>query len=110
MATRKYNTYTDGKKVIVTTRYAGKTIRAVAKCNPVDKFDMERGESLARARCLKKLADKRLKRAVEKYRNAVHAFEAAQKNMTTAAIVMKLCSAELKTAETILKAREESLA
>ena len=37
-------------EVIAVSTYAGKTVRAKAKCNPSDKFDIEIGKKLAAAR------------------------------------------------------------
>jgi hypothetical protein len=71
---RKYNFYVSENKVVCTTTFMGKTIRGIAKCNPeYDEFDVEKGKSLALARCEAKLATKRLKRAHEKY-NMLKAF------------------------------------
>lgn len=57
----------DGVKVImVLTHYAGKTVRGIAKCNPADEFNMERGEELAKARCNYEVAKKRAKNANQK--------------------------------------------
>lgn len=57
--------------VIAISRYAGKPVRGVAKCNPGDEFDIEFGKNLASARCNLKIAQKRNKRASEKYLEAV---------------------------------------
>jgi Mg2+ and Co2+ transporter CorA len=68
----KYNYYvkTDRKtgkqSVICVGSYAGKVVRAVAKCNPNDTFDFEKGKALAAARCDEKIALKRLKHTTNK--------------------------------------------
>ena len=60
----RYNTYTNGvDKVIVTSTYAGKTVRGIAKCSSEDKFDLEIGKKLAKARCDEKVAFKRMRSA-----------------------------------------------
>lgn len=48
----KYKYYYSEKdnEVIAVSTYAGKTVRAKAKCNPSDKFDKEIGKKLAAAR------------------------------------------------------------
>lgn len=61
----------DGVKVIIVlTHYAGKTVRGIAKCNPVDEFDEARGEELAKARCDYEVAKKRVKNATMKSNRA----------------------------------------
>lgn len=47
------------QRVIAVSKYKGNSVRGVAKCGPDDKFDIEKGETLAIARCLKKIAQKR---------------------------------------------------
>jgi len=54
-------------KVIAISTYCGRTVRGVAKCHPNDVFDEEIGKQLAAARCGKKIAEKRYKRARDKY-------------------------------------------
>lgn len=66
----KYKFYVSHNKVIAITTYAGRTVRGVAKCHPEDMFDLEVGKKIAAARCAKKVAKKRLKRADEMYKNA----------------------------------------
>ena len=56
----KYRFYTDGRRVIAVSTYAGKTVRGVAVCHADDNFD------LAAARCNEKIAEKRLERAANK--------------------------------------------
>ena len=65
-------------KVIATSTYCGRTIRGVAKCNPEDGFDMEKGKALAAARCNLKVAEKRANRAHKAYREAREAIKKAE--------------------------------
>ena len=82
----RYNTYTNGvDKVIVTSTYAGKTVRGVAICAPGDDFDLEFGKRLAAARCNEKVAEKRYNRANAKLNSILD-----QKNE----LFEKLCDAE----------------
>lgn len=82
----RYRTYTDGKgKVVVVSTYAGKNVRGVAKCHPSDAFDNKKGVEIAQARCDLKIAEKRVRRAKEKYNEAVAAFNTASKNVDKAA-------------------------
>lgn len=60
----RYHTYTNNKNlVVVTSTYAGKVVRGVAKCSPNDEFDLEFGTHLAMARVDRKIAELRFKRA-----------------------------------------------
>lgn len=65
----KFYHYTgkDGKDTIAAvSTYAGKTVKAYAKCDPRDSFDEESGKILAAARCNAKVAEKREARARRK--------------------------------------------
>lgn len=74
----KYKYYATGNKVIAVSTYAGKTVRGVAKCNPEDTFDLEKGMRIAAARCAEKIAFKRLHRADHKLVEAIRAFQQAE--------------------------------
>lgn len=64
---KRYKMYTDGVgKVIVTSTFAGRTVRGVAKCAPEDAYDVKVGTTLAQYRCDVKIARKRTQRAVDK--------------------------------------------
>jgi hypothetical protein len=58
------------KQVIAVSSYAGRIVRAVAKCDPRDEFSIETGKKLAAARCNLKVAAKRAKRANSKLEEA----------------------------------------
>ena len=65
----KFYHYTgkDGKDTIAAvSSYAGKTVKAYAKCDPRDSFDEQSGKTLAAARCNAKVAEKREARARRK--------------------------------------------
>lgn len=82
----RYRTYTDNKgKVVVVSSYAGKNVRGVAKCHPSDTFNATKGVEIAQARCDMRIAEKRVKRAKEKYNEAVAAFNKASKDFDKAA-------------------------
>lgn len=76
-----YTIYTDEKnrQVIAVCRYAGRKVRAVAKCAPEDTFDIEIGTKLAIARCEWKVAKIKLQNAGSKYLEAAKAADEAQK-------------------------------
>ena len=77
----KYHFYFTKNKVIAVSTYAGQSVRGVAICDEGDQFDKEKGKMLAAARCNQKVAQKRKKRADEKLKNAVIAYEKAAKHM-----------------------------
>ena len=69
----KFFNYKDinGKDTIAAmSTYAGKTVKGYAKCNPCDTMDIEKGKTLAAARCNEKIAMKRVKRAEKKFAEA----------------------------------------
>ncbi len=70
----KYKYYVDNKNnIIAVSTYAGKTVKGVAKCDPRDAFDVEKGKDLAAARCDYKVAQKRERRAAKKCAEAAAA-------------------------------------
>ena len=71
----KYVFYTTKNKVIAVSTYAGKIVKGIAKCNPIDEYDLEKGKKLAAARCNVKVAEKRCKRAVRKCEEAKENFQ-----------------------------------
>ena len=71
-----------GNLVIAITTYAGKTVKAFAKCHSDDTFDREFGEKLAMARCNVKVAKKRAARAKRKHAEAVRILAQAKMHMS----------------------------
>lgn len=59
----KYKIIIHDNEVIAISTYAGKTVKGIAKADPRDEFDVEKGEALAIARCASKIAIKRQNRA-----------------------------------------------
>ena len=75
----RYKVYSnDNDKVVVTSTYAGKPVRGVAKCYVTDEFNKETGIKLAQARCDHKVAKKRYKNAINRYEDAKEMFQMAQ--------------------------------
>lgn len=76
-----YKIYIDekNKTVIAVCRYAGRNIRAVAKCSPEDTFDLDFGRRLAKARCDIKVARAKIQNASAAYMKASIAADEAQK-------------------------------
>lgn len=75
----KYHYYTyrnaDGAMVVkAVSTYAGKRVVGKAICHPNDKFDLEKGKELAAARCNEKVAEKRHRRAQQKFIEASDAY------------------------------------
>ena len=62
-----------GKTVTARSTFAGKTVKASAKCNPDDTYSEEKGKELAAARCNQKIAIKRKQRAAKMYMEAAKA-------------------------------------
>lgn len=77
-----YRIYETPNKVIAVSSFAGQTVRGVAKCNPADNFDSEKGAALAAARCGVKIAEKRVKRAYSKVDEAKAILDAATTHMS----------------------------
>ena len=77
-----YRIYETPNKVIAVSSFAGQTVRGVAKCNPADEFDPEKGAALAAARCGVKIAEKRVKRAYSKVDEAKAIVDAAVQHLT----------------------------
>ena len=78
----RYRFYDNGKDtVICVSSYAGKRVRAVAKCAPEDEFDLEAGKKLAQARVDVIITQKRVARAHRKFNDAVKQLEAANKHI-----------------------------
>lgn len=72
-----YHYYSTSNQVIAVSTYAGKTVRGVAKCDPRDEFNLEKGKELATRRCAVKIAEKRMKRAFKKNDEAAMALAKA---------------------------------
>lgn len=79
-----YNIYTDEKNraVIAVCRYAGRSVRGVAKCSPDDEFDLDYGTRLAIARCEEKIARIKIRNASIKYLAAAKAADEAEKRFS----------------------------
>ena len=76
-----YKIYIDekNKTVIAVCRYAGRNVRAIAKCSPEDTFDVDFGTKLAIARCEVKVAKIKIQNASAAYLKASVAADEAQR-------------------------------
>lgn len=106
----RYKYYKDSKgKVIVVSSYAGKAVRGVAKCNPNDSFDEDVGKQLAQLRCDVKIADKRIKRARDKYDAATRAVNKAQADWEKAVQYLSNAEQEGTAARLALESMEKQI-
>lgn len=80
----KYKYYYSKKdnEVIAVSSYAGKTVRAKAKCNPSDTFDFEVGKKLAAARLSAKVSRLRKQNATRLWLKAQYQLRQAQQYAT----------------------------
>lgn len=74
---RAHQIYRKDNKVIVVSHYAGKTVKGYAKCGPDDVFNIDTGVKLAKLRCDAKVYEKRVKRAIKLYTEAIEALDKA---------------------------------
>lgn len=75
-----YKIYSDGKSIVIATAsYAGQTVRGIAKCDPQDEFDYNKGAALAVTRCALKIAFRRHQSANKKFNQAKEALHQAEK-------------------------------
>lgn len=65
-------------EIIAVSTYAGKIVKAKAKCDPRDSYDVESGKKLAAARCNARVAAKRRARAARLVKEAEANYEAAK--------------------------------
>ena len=64
--------------VVAISSFAGKTVKASAKCDPNDTYVKELGELVAKSRCDIKVAKKRSKHAAKKLAEAKKEYERAK--------------------------------
>ena len=84
MKKKNYKVYTHDNEVVAVTSFARRPVRAVAKCDPRDTFDVEFGKALAIARCDVKVADKRLAAAKKRLDCANEAMALAKRELDAA--------------------------
>ena len=74
----EYKNENGGMTICAMSTYGGRPVKGLAKCDPRDEFDVEKGKKLAAARCNLKVAQKRQARASKKYLEASADFYNAQ--------------------------------
>ena len=74
----RYRFVRSDNKIICLSTYAKKVVRGIAKCSPNDAFNLTVGEKLAQLRCDEKVAEKRMNRAFDKYKEALSNFNEAK--------------------------------
>lgn len=105
----RYKYFTDKENTVyVVTRYAGKEVKSVAKCSPVDTYDIEKGCMLAKARVDEKVANKRLKNATMKYEAAKEAYKMATERLISMKDYLKSAKQEVKDTHKHVKKLEKS--
>ena len=106
-----YNFYQSpsDRSVICTTYYKGQIIKGIAKCDPADTFDLERGKELAYLRCRKKLLKRKVDRAVDVYSQTVEAVCTANKRRQRAIEFFNDASNEYKEITQALEELETEL-
>ena len=82
----KYRIYTanNDKTVIAVSSSTGRIVRGVAKCDPTDTPDLEKGIDLAILRCDEKIANKKVKRGIMKVKAAKAELDFANKKYAQA--------------------------
>lgn len=105
----KYKFYTTKNTVIAASTYCGKTVKAVAKTDPRDEFDLEKGKNLAAARCNAKISKKRMKRAEKKVVEAQRNLDIARKHYERMANYLKDSKLEYSMAEQCVNKIESNM-
>lgn len=109
----KIYTYADketGAKVIAAvSTYAGKTVKAYAKCDPRDSYDEAAGKKLAAARCNAKIATKRQARAARKVAEAKAQVDAAMAHLDKMYKYLADASTEVEVAQSSLSELEKTM-
>lgn len=82
----RYRFYGTGNKIICISTFAKKDVKGVAKCSPNDDFDFGVGRKLAKLRCDKKVAKKRLAKAKDRLAMEKILFDMAKKYYADAQI------------------------
>ena len=95
---------TSGPKVIALSTYAGKTVKGVAKCHlhDIENYTLGDGMELAAARCGVNVAEKRVKRAIDKMAEALNVLNEAEIYYRKMCEYMKNSRADLEEAKTHL--------
>lgn len=105
----KYRFIVNKNEVIAISTYAGKNVKGIAKANPKDEFDVNKGKALAAARCNAKIAKKRWARATGKINFAQKQLEEARNYYSRMAEYFEDAGREFNEAKRELKALEESM-
>lgn len=69
------------EKIVAMSSFAGIPVKGIAKCDPNDVYDMEKGIKLAIRRCDEKIAVKKMARGQQKLAAAEKEFEAAKERL-----------------------------
>lgn len=69
------------KITVAISTYAGKKVKGYATCDPADEYNAKSGAELAIARCDKKVASRRVKRAKACFEEAQREYEKALRHL-----------------------------
>lgn len=108
----KFNGYTfivNKNEVIAISSFAGRTVKGKARCHPKDNFNLELGKELAAARCGRKIAEKRYKRAREKYTDICKVVLAVNNEFTDTCEYLTNAYNRLKEADAELEAVRDKI-
>lgn len=78
----------DDRTITAISSFAGKTVQGVAKCDPDDTPNTEKFIELAILRCDAKIANKKIKRGIEKLKAAGNEYKNANKRLQNAVSYM----------------------
>ena len=99
----RYSFYNDDKKIVVcVSSYAGKKVRATAKCDPKDAFNYNSGCLLAKGRVDAKIAKKRQERAYAKVMSAQEEVNRAKQRLEDMESYYAVSCAEKEVADNAL--------
>lgn len=84
----------ENRTVKCLSSFAGVPVQGIAKCDPEDEFDETYGAEIAKARCDLKIAEKRRKRSLKKYYEALVAAQVANERLSRMKAYMKDAEAE----------------
>jgi hypothetical protein len=99
----------ENQKVECIASFAGKPVRGIAKCNPEEEFDPEKGKMLAKLRCDFKLAKKRRAKAKKNYNTILKEYEALRSRLNNASEYVLDSLEEYSTTKKALAEYEDSL-
>lgn len=96
--------------VVAISTYAGKSVKATARCMESDEFSLEKGKRLAAARCDLKVCLKRRARAFKRFSEAMQNYEIISNEYNRMGNYYSDATAEVEDSMRRLEAIEQELA